>query len=100
MISRRGWEWEGCDNWEVMTGLKGQGRCRLGSDVVSQQRAWGLMQSGSVAAGIRHAALPPPRDRPVKLVLICGPPTWHSLNGPTEGKHSVPSIVIISLPGV
>ena len=66
MISRCEWEREGCDNWEVMSGLKGQGRCWFGCDVVYQGESWSMMQSGGVAAGLCYTALIPLRDRPVK----------------------------------
>lgn len=39
MISRCDWEWEGCDNREALSALKGQGRCWFGCDVVYQDRA-------------------------------------------------------------
>lgn len=46
MISVCEWEREGCEDREVMSTLKGQGCRRPGCDVVYQERAWSVMQSG------------------------------------------------------
>lgn len=56
MISRCEREWEGCDRQEAVSGLKSQGRCWFGCDVVCQERAGSLMQFGGVAAGTCHTA--------------------------------------------
>lgn len=94
--------WMGMDDWKVMSGLKGQGRCWFGCDVVYQEESRSMMLFGGVAAGLCYTALVPLTDRPVKSWFwFAAHPhsttTWMDL---TEGMLCFPSVFIISLPGV